>query len=71
MLRSFCLTGNKQNCPSILTGGNKANSRTTALDLRRVGFNMFKVLLGRTPWEAALSRRWMHKSWLFFKSHLL
>lgn len=58
---SFCLTGSKQNCPRVLTRGNKANNRTTALDLRRVVFNMFKVLLGRIPWEAVLSRRWMHK----------
>lgn len=43
-----------QNCPRILTGGNKANSRTTALDFRRVAFDKFKVLLeeshGRQFW---------------------
>lgn len=61
-MRSFCLTDNMQDCPRILTGGNKANNWTTALDLRRVNFNVFNILLGRIPWEAALGRRWMQKS---------
>lgn len=35
----------------------EANIRTTSMYLRRVVFSLFRVLLGRTPWEVILKKR--------------
>lgn len=54
----------------ILRGGNKANSRITALDFRREDFCLFRDPLGRIP-ERVLERRGVQESWLIIKDHLL
>jgi len=33
----------------ILQGGNKTDGRIATLDIRRVGFGMFRDVLGRVP----------------------
>lgn len=40
-----------------LRGGNKANSRITALDFKRTIFGLFRDLLIGIPWEVVMENR--------------
>jgi len=55
----------------ILREGNKANSRITTLDFRKVDFGLFNDLHGGIPRERVLERRGVQESWLIFKDHLI
>ena len=55
----------------ILYGRNKAKSRISTLDFRRVNFDFFADLLGRIPWNQALEGSEVQNSWLIFKDHFL
>ena len=41
----------------ILRGGRRTKSRIITLGFRRTNFGLFRDLLRRIPWEAALERR--------------
>ena len=46
----------------ILQGRSKAKSRITTLGFRSADSGLFRALLGRNPWDAALERRGVQKS---------
>ena len=41
----------------ILRAARRAHSKLATLDFRRAGFGLFRDLLGRAPWDAALEGR--------------
>lgn len=48
-------------------GKNKANSRSTALDMRRADLGLFSDLLGGIVWDRVLERREVQEDWLIFR----
>lgn len=55
----------------VLRGRNKAKSRITATDFRKVDFGIFRVLLGEIPWEMTPGRTGVQENQLIFMDHLL
>ena len=51
----------------ILREGNQAKSRIITLDFRIAGFDLFRDLLERVPWDMVLERDVVKESWLIFK----
>lgn len=50
--------------------GIKTKHRITSFDFRREDFGLFRDLLRRMPWETALEKKGVQKSWSVFKDHL-
>ncbi|KAK4810604.1 LOW QUALITY PROTEIN: hypothetical protein QYF61_007341 [Mycteria americana] len=46
-------------------------SRTATLDFRRADFGLFRRLVERVPWEAALMGKGVQEGWTFFKKEVL
>ncbi|KAK4810673.1 hypothetical protein QYF61_007473 [Mycteria americana] len=46
-------------------------SRTATLDFRRADFGLFRRLVERVPWEAALMGKGVQEGWTFFKEEVL
>ncbi|KAK4818855.1 hypothetical protein QYF61_020074 [Mycteria americana] len=46
-------------------------SRTATLEFRRVDFGLFRRLVDRVPWEAALTGKGVQEGWTFFKEEVL
>ncbi|KAK4828050.1 hypothetical protein QYF61_023088 [Mycteria americana] len=46
-------------------------SKTAALDFRRADFGLFRRLVERVPWEAALKGKGVQEGWTFFKEEVL
>ncbi|KAK4810025.1 LOW QUALITY PROTEIN: hypothetical protein QYF61_005088 [Mycteria americana] len=46
-------------------------SRTATLDFQRVDFGLFRRLVDRVPWEAALMGKGVQEGWTFFKEEVL
>ncbi|KAK4808042.1 hypothetical protein QYF61_017062 [Mycteria americana] len=46
-------------------------SRTATLDFRRADFGLFRRLVDRVPWEAALKGHGVQEGWTFFKEEVL
>ncbi|KAK4831113.1 hypothetical protein QYF61_015416 [Mycteria americana] len=46
-------------------------SKTAALDFRRADFGLFRRLVERLPWEAALKGKGVQEGWTFFKEEVL
>ncbi|KAK4825741.1 hypothetical protein QYF61_002180 [Mycteria americana] len=46
-------------------------SRTATLDFRRADFGLFRSLVDRVPWEAALKGKGLQEGWTFFKKEIL
>ncbi|KAK4823310.1 hypothetical protein QYF61_000523 [Mycteria americana] len=46
-------------------------SRTASLDFRRADFGLFRRLVERVPWEAALMGKGVQEGWTFFKKEAL
>ncbi|KAK4811169.1 hypothetical protein QYF61_019800 [Mycteria americana] len=46
-------------------------SRTATLDFRRADFGLFRRLVDRVPWEAALMGKGVQEGWTFFKEEVL
>lgn len=55
----------------VLRGRNKAKSRITATDFRKVDFGILRVLLGEIPWEMTLGRTGIQENQLIVMDHLL
>jgi len=41
------------------------------LDFRRADFGLFRRLVDRVPWEAALNSKHVQEGWTFFKKEIL
>ena len=54
----------------ILREGSKTEKQDHNPGPKRPDFFLFGDLLGRVPWDTALERRRVHKSWLIFKDVL-
>lgn len=48
----------------IFRGWSRAKSRTYNLAIRRVNFSLYRALLGRITWIAALERQGVCESWV-------
>ncbi|KAK4814558.1 hypothetical protein QYF61_023757 [Mycteria americana] len=46
-------------------------SKTATLDFRRADFGLFRRLVDRVPWEAALMGKGVQEGWTFFKEEVL
>ncbi|KAK4826301.1 hypothetical protein QYF61_007148 [Mycteria americana] len=46
-------------------------SKTATLDFRRADFGLFRRLVKRVPWEAALKGKGVQEGWTFFKEEVL
>ncbi|KAK4815431.1 hypothetical protein QYF61_002646 [Mycteria americana] len=46
-------------------------SKTATLDFRRADFDLFRRLVERVPWEAALMGKGVQEGWTFFKEEVL
>ncbi|KAK4815560.1 hypothetical protein QYF61_004077 [Mycteria americana] len=46
-------------------------SKTATLDFRRADFGLFRRLVERVPWEAALKGKGVQEGWTFFKEEVL
>ncbi|KAK4823963.1 hypothetical protein QYF61_008349 [Mycteria americana] len=46
-------------------------SKTATLDFRRADFGLFRRLVERVPWEAALMEKGVQEGWIFFKEEVL
>ncbi|KAK4819410.1 hypothetical protein QYF61_003681 [Mycteria americana] len=46
-------------------------SKTATLDFRRADFGLFRRLVERVPWEAALTGKGVQEGWTFFKEEIL
>ncbi|KAK4823236.1 hypothetical protein QYF61_000096 [Mycteria americana] len=46
-------------------------SKTATLDFRRADFGLFRRLVERVPWEAALMGKGVQQGWTFFKEEVL
>ncbi|KAK4832424.1 hypothetical protein QYF61_023103 [Mycteria americana] len=46
-------------------------SKTATLDFRRADFSLFRTLVDRVPWEAALMGKGVQEGWTFFKEEVL
>ncbi|KAK4830772.1 hypothetical protein QYF61_013261 [Mycteria americana] len=46
-------------------------SKTATLDFRRADFGLFRRLVDRVPWEAALKGKGVQEGWTFFKEEVL
>ncbi|PKU36060.1 adaptin ear-binding coat-associated protein 1 [Limosa lapponica baueri] len=46
-------------------------SRTAIMDFWRAHFGLFKSLLDRVPWEAALKGKGVQEGWMFFREEVL
>ncbi|KAK4819016.1 LOW QUALITY PROTEIN: hypothetical protein QYF61_024132 [Mycteria americana] len=46
-------------------------SRTATLDFQRADFSLFRRLVERVPWEAALKGKGVQEGWTFFKEEVL
>ena len=49
----------------------KLHGKLSALDFKKADFGLFRDLMGKVPWEAALEGRGAQESWSTFKEHLL
>ncbi|KAK4811340.1 hypothetical protein QYF61_024476 [Mycteria americana] len=49
----------------------KGVSKTATLDFRRADFGLFRRLVERVPWEAALMGKGVQEGWTFFKEEVL
>ncbi|KAK4811155.1 hypothetical protein QYF61_019786 [Mycteria americana] len=55
----------------ILGEAARGVSRTATLDFRRADFGLFRRLVERVPWEAALKGKGVQEGWTFFKEEVL
>ena len=46
-------------------------SKTATLDFQRMDFGLFRRLVDRVPWEAALIGKGVQEGWTFFKEEVL
>ncbi|PKU47346.1 adaptin ear-binding coat-associated protein 1 [Limosa lapponica baueri] len=56
---------------SIIREVRKGVSKTSTLDFWRVDFSLFRSLVGKVPWEAALKGKGVREGWVFFKEEVL
>ncbi|PKU49228.1 rna-directed dna polymerase from mobile element jockey-like [Limosa lapponica baueri] len=56
---------------TILGEVRRGVSRTATLDFRRTDFNLFRRLVDRVPWEAALKGKGVQEGWTLFKKEIL
>ncbi|PKU42582.1 adaptin ear-binding coat-associated protein 1 [Limosa lapponica baueri] len=56
---------------SIIREVRKGVSKTSTLDFRRADFSLFRSLVGKVPWEAALKGKGVQEGWVFFKEEVL
>ncbi|PKU29997.1 hypothetical protein llap_19699 [Limosa lapponica baueri] len=56
---------------SVLREARRGASRTATMDLQRADFGLFKNLLDRAPWEAALKGKGVQEGWTCFKEEVL
>ena len=56
---------------SILAETERGVSETATLDFLRADFDLFKGLLNKIPWEAALKEMGVQEGWTYFKSEVL
>lgn len=56
--RFVCINSKTVQC-RIIGRGSRGKARRAAPILRRSGFNFFRVLLGRIPWNIMLERKGM------------
>ncbi|PKU29698.1 adaptin ear-binding coat-associated protein 1 [Limosa lapponica baueri] len=52
---------------SVLREARREASRTAIMDFQKADFGLFKILLDRVPWEAALKGKGVQEGWTFFK----
>ena len=55
----------------ILQETKRGGSKTATLDFQRANFNLFKRLVNKIPWEAALKEMGVQEGWTYFKSEVL
>ncbi|KAK4822905.1 hypothetical protein QYF61_023268 [Mycteria americana] len=55
----------------ILGEAARGVSKTATLDFRRADFGLFRRLVDRVPWEAALKGKGVQEGWTFFKEEVL
>ncbi|PKU40554.1 rna-directed dna polymerase from mobile element jockey-like [Limosa lapponica baueri] len=55
----------------ILREVRRGVSRTAIMDFQRADFGLFKSLLDRVPWEAALKGKGVQEGWTFFREEVL
>ncbi|KAK4810509.1 hypothetical protein QYF61_004289 [Mycteria americana] len=55
----------------ILGEAARGVSKTAPLDFRRADFGLFRRLVERVPWEAALMGKGVQEGWTFFKEEVL
>ncbi|KAK4814759.1 hypothetical protein QYF61_026736 [Mycteria americana] len=55
----------------ILGEAARGVSKTATLDFRRADFGLFRRLVERVPWEAALKGKGVQEGWTFFKEGVL
>ena len=56
---------------SIPGKARKGTSKTTLLDFWRADFELFRTLVGRVPWEAALKGTGVQEGWALFRKEIL
>ncbi|KAK4823485.1 LOW QUALITY PROTEIN: hypothetical protein QYF61_002549 [Mycteria americana] len=68
-----CLGQNDHEMIEFLIRGEAARgvSKTATLDFRRADFGLFRRLVERVPWEAALMGKGVQEGWTFFKEEVL
>ncbi|KAK4832087.1 hypothetical protein QYF61_020702 [Mycteria americana] len=55
----------------IRGGAARGVSKTATLDFQRADFGLFRTLVERVPWEAALKGKGVREGWTFFKEEVL
>ncbi|KAK4822089.1 hypothetical protein QYF61_009726 [Mycteria americana] len=55
----------------ILEGVRRGLCKTATLDFQRADFGLFRRLVDRVPWEAALKGKGVQEGWTFFKEEVL
>ncbi|KAK4806943.1 hypothetical protein QYF61_027310 [Mycteria americana] len=68
-----CLGQSDHEMRELLIRGEAARgvSKTATLDFRRADFGLFRRLVERVPWEAALTGKGVQEGWTFFKEEVL
>ncbi|KAK4821712.1 hypothetical protein QYF61_027784 [Mycteria americana] len=68
-----CLGQSDHNMIEFLIRGEATRgvSKTATLDFRRAHFGLFRRLVKRVPWEAALKGKGVQEGWTFFKEEVL
>jgi len=56
---------------SILGDVRRWGSKTATLDFRKVGFELFRMLIGRVPWDSVLKGKGFQEVWLLLWKEVL